>query len=115
MNAPSIETLVVAYREAAGRHGRAKTSQTANKAAEELAATYRKIREQGHDAMARLLPLLADQDPSVRCWAAAHALEFAPEQGEAVLAELSGGPPGPIRANATMTLREWRAGHLRFP
>ena len=41
-------------------------------------------------------------------------LEFAPEQSEPVLARLAESP-GLLGFGAQMTLREWRAGRLRFP
>jgi hypothetical protein len=113
MTADSVELLVARYQSAARRHGAATTSIAAKKAADEIATTYRKLRTLGSNATDRLLPLLHDADPSVRCWAAAHALEFAPEQGMPVLQELAAGP-GLVGLNATMTLSEWRAGRLRF-
>lgn len=115
MTASTVESLITHYHDAARRHGRAKSARAANKAAGELAAIYRELRQRGSDATGRLLVLLRDADPSVRCWVAAHALEFAPEQAVTTLEELAGGPLGPIRASASLTLREWRAGRLRFP
>lgn len=115
MTSVTIDSLVTGYQDAARRHGRAKTARAANKAAEELATVYRELRQRGSDALERLLPLLHDEDASVRCWAAAHALEFAPEQAAVVLEDLASGPTGAIRVSASMTLREWRAGRLRFP
>lgn len=115
MTSGTVDSLIARYHDAARRHGRAKTSRAANKAAEELAAIYRELRHLGSDATERLLSLARDEDPSVRCWAAAHALEFAPADAEVVLEELAAGPAGPIRANACMILREWRAGRMHFP
>lgn len=51
---------------------------------------------------------------SVRVWAAAHALEFAPERGEPVLSHVAA-EKGILSFNARMTLEVWRAGDLRFP
>lgn len=113
MSTASTEALVSEYRELAARHGRAKTSRVANAAAKKLATIYRELRERGERSS--LVPLLGDADPWVRCWAAAHALEFSPDEGVAVLEALAAGAPGALRANATMTLREWRAGRLTFP
>ena len=110
-----MDSLVARYREAAIRHRLANTSREANKAAAEIAGIYRELRQRGSTALERLLPLLQDQDASVRGWAAAHALQFAPQQAIAVLEELAAGPFGPLRASASMTLREWRAGRLQFP
>lgn len=113
MTSPSTDSMVAEYRDAAVRHGSAKTARAANAAAEKIAALYREFRQQGEQAA--LLPLLTDPRSSVRSWAAAHALEFAPEQAVPVLEALASGPPGAQRANASMTLREWRAGRLKFP
>ena len=79
-----------------------------------IAAVYRELRTRGRDAQFALLPLLTHCNASVRCWAAAHALEFAPVKGEAALNELSM-QGGLIGFSAEMTLEEWRNGALRFP
>ena len=115
MRSGDLDSLVARYKDAAKRHGLAKTSRAANKAAEEVASIHRELRQRGLAALERLLPLLQDQDVSVRGWAAAHALQFAPQQATAVLEELAAGPASPIRVDALMTLREWRAGRLQFP
>ena len=104
--------IVVEYEAAAASHGGAKNSKEANRAADRIAAAYRELR--ASESRDLLLPLLGHENPSVRAWAASHALEFAPERGAAVLEDLANGRPGPIRASATFTLREWRAGRLKF-
>lgn len=113
MSQATTDSLIAEYRYAAAQHGAAKTSRAANAAATRLATVYSELRIR--DARQSLLPLLEDTNPSVRCWAAAHALEFAPEKAEEVLKTMADGAPGPLRADAVMTLREWRAGRLRFP
>jgi hypothetical protein len=113
MSTASTESLVSEYRALASQHGSAKTSRAANVAAEKLATIYRELRERGEQSA--LAPLLRDGDPSVRCWSAAHALEFSADEGVAALESLAAGTPGPLRTSAAMTLREWRAGRLRFP
>jgi hypothetical protein len=115
MTSGDLAPLIARYRDAARRHGVAKTSRAANRAAVELAGIHRELRAHGSAALEQIMPLLQDQDASVRGWAAAHALQFAPQQAAAVLEELAAGPFGPIRASASMTLREWRAGRLQFP
>jgi hypothetical protein len=109
--------LVEAYREAARHHGEATEAgnhKAANKAAERIAAIYSELRRRGRDALAKLLPLLADPAVGVRVWSAAHALEFAPELGVAVLEQLSSAR-GLAGVSAETTLKEWRGGRLRFP
>ncbi|WP_428265655.1 HEAT repeat domain-containing protein [Haliangium sp.] len=113
MNEVDAQSLIEQYKEAAMRHGNAKSARAANAAAEKLATIYRALREQ--DMRAMLLPLLESPDPSVQSWAASHALEFEPDAALPVLERLAGGPPGAVRADASMTLEEWRAGRLAFP
>jgi len=114
MTSETLESLIEKYRDAARRHGSGKTVRTVNKAADEIATIHRELRERGSAALARLLPLLKDDDSSVRTWAAAHALTFAPTEAATVLKDLATAP-GLIGISAEMTLREWRAGRLRFP
>lgn len=61
-----------------------------------------------------LLPLLFSSDNGVRGWAAAHALEFEPRQGEAVLSDIAK-LKGLEGFDAEMTLKVWREGKLHFP
>ena len=83
-----------------------------NQAADTVAAVYRELRHRaGREA---ILPLLLSDNPSVRGWAGAHALEFAPEQGCAILQSLAK-ERGRIGFSAQMTLKVWREGKLRFP
>lgn len=107
--------LVDAYRIAATEHRDATLAgnyRRANKAHDRIAAIYAELR--GRDERAALLALLTDSDAHVRGWAAAHALEFAPEQGEPVLAVLAAGS-GVAALNASVTLDVWRKGELTFP
>lgn len=113
-----VETLVRTYREAAVAHGVATEAgnyRAANRHHAALAEVYRELRKRGDKARFELLPMLDDVNAHVRTWAAAHALEFAPEQGEAVLNRLASGGPSFVRLNAEMTLSEWRKGSLVFP
>src|SRR5687767_13368223 len=96
----SNEELLQAYEHAAAEHGRALLAanrQATNRAYDRVAAAYRELRSRA--ATHQLLPLLKSADPNVRAWAAAHALEFAPEQGEPVLRELTT-QTGPLRTSA---------------
>ena len=111
------EALIETYRSAASAHGRASASgdsRGANRAHDVLASAYRTLRARGPDSQAKLLQLIRDPDVGVRTWVAAHALEFSAETGEPVLIDLAA-QPGLVGFNAKMTLREWRAGRLRFP
>ena len=113
----SDEDLVARYRAGASEHGKSTESgdyKAGNKAADRVAAAYRTLRERGLSSQLKLLPLLRDPETGVRGWAGAHALEFAPDQGELVLTQLAS-QRGLIAFSAKMTLQEWRAGRLRFP
>jgi hypothetical protein len=117
----STSELVEAYASAAAFHGRAtevsdpRETRSANRAADLIAAIYREFRARGNEACEHLLPLLSHPEPGVRGWAGAHALEFAPKLGEPVLEELARLPRSPVGFSAEITIREWKAGRLRFP
>ncbi|QSQ27121.1 DUF2019 domain-containing protein [Pyxidicoccus parkwayensis] len=111
----SIEELVQEYEQAAVAYGQALSSanhRAANRAHDRIAGAYRELRSRA--AAAQLLPLLRSENENVRSIAAAHALEFAPEQGELVLQELAT-RPGRIRTRAEYALKAWREGTLKFP
>jgi hypothetical protein len=113
----ATEELVRLYQEAASAHGQAKRSRdfrAGNPAAETIAAIYREIRKRGLEHQRTLLPLLLHSDNGVRSWAAAHALEYEPRQGEAILLDISK-LEGLEGFSASMTLKVWREGKLRFP
>jgi hypothetical protein len=113
----TVKELLDMYVEAARGHGLATRhgdAVGANKQHDIIAAIYREIRKRGIDAQSALLALLDHDEPPVRMWAAAHALEFAPARGEAVLTDLLS-EEGLEAFNAEMTLEVWRAGELRFP
>jgi Domain of unknown function (DUF2019) len=113
----SIDDIVAEYVEAAAKHHEATdagTSRVTNRAHDRIASAYGELRRRGPDAQRSLLPLLDHENLGVRLWAAAHALEFAPAEGERTLLELE--PlPGFTGFNAGMTLQVWRKGELRFP
>ena len=77
-----------------------------------LRPRYRELRAAGIESA--LLVLLESKDEGVTAWAGAHALEFAPEQGEPVLAKLAESP-GLLGFGAQITLREWCAGSPYVP
>lgn len=115
---PQVSELVERYRENAAKHGASTQtgdSVAANAAYAAMVEVLRALRALGPEALRALLVLLEDPDIAVRGWAATHALEFAPESAEGVLEAIAGGPPGPFRLDAEITLREWRAGRLVFP
>jgi hypothetical protein len=117
IKASTTSSLIHAYRAAAAAHGVATDGgdyRKANRNHDLVAAIYRELRSRGDEARVELLVLLDDVDPHVRGWAAAHALEFAPDRGERVLRRLAGSG-GEVGLSAEMTLREWANGSLTFP
>ena len=68
-----------------------------------IAAVYRELRTR--ESESALSDRLNSEDPGVRVWAGAHALEFAPERGEPTLGELAE-LPGLLGFTAETTLRE---------
>ena len=72
-------------------------------------SVYRELRERGR-AREALAPLLASDDPDVRLWVGAHALEFDPPAGEAVLRGLARDDEADpaTRVSAETTLRLMR-------
>jgi hypothetical protein len=112
----SAEKLVSAYADAATRYGRALSSydfKEANRQADRISELYLALRRRGDEDRFALLPLLNHIEFGVRLWAAAHALEFAPELAEPVLDRLmrAKGLPSQI---AAATLRDWHSGELHF-
>lgn len=112
----TLDELLARYVQAAIEHAE-KDAPTCrvNRAAEVIAVVYAELRKRGPQAQNALLVLLDHPNAAVRAWAGAHALDFAPEQGEPVLVALSEQEEGLIGFNAEMTLDVWRAGELRFP
>ena len=109
--------LVEVYRDAAILHGEATETgdhKTANICADLISEVYADLRQRGASAQRALLPLLTDPASGVRLWSASHALEFVPEEGEAILKKFASGETL-LGSSAEMTLNEWRAGRLRFP
>ena len=112
----TVDALVTAYAQAAaeqGHYSEAGDRKRANRRTDTIAAIYRELRGRSDDAKEALRPLLYDANEHVRLWAAAHALDFSPSDGEPVLSELTN-LRGLAGLNAKMTLREWRQGTLRF-
>ena len=111
----SIEELVQEYEQAAVAYGQALAAadhRSANRAHDRIASAYRELRSRA--AASHLLPLLRSENENVRSCVAAHALEFAPEQGEPVLLGFAA-RPGRLRTPAEYALKAWREGTLKFP
>ena len=106
-----VSELLENYRQAA--LGTAATdSGAANRWAAQLLLCRNALRETA-EGRAGLLSLVRDVEPSVRCWAAAHCLQWAPEVAKPTLEALRDSE-GPFGFDAAMTLREYEKGRLSF-
>ncbi|MFY0565713.1 hypothetical protein ACN28E_17970 [Archangium lansingense] len=85
----------------------------ANRMFDLLVAIERELRARGIEAQRQLLKLLDDPDPGTRCWVAGSVLEFAPGEGERVLAEIARCVDGLVGFSAERTLQEWKAGTFK--
>ena len=112
-----LDELIQMYRENAAEHGRGTNVRNhilTNDAYFHLSEVFRELRRRNGEALMHLLPLLADDDVWVKLWTAAHALTFAPDKGEEVLAALAASEDV-AGFEAEMTLEMWRKGELEFP
>ncbi|MFY0523058.1 DUF2019 domain-containing protein [Archangium gephyra] len=112
----SIEQLIEMTRTASAERWRAINAgrpKDGNRMFDLLVAIRRELRTRGLEAQRRLMGLLDDPDPGTRCWAAVSVLEFAPEEGERVLAELAKLPDSLVGFSAEMTLEQWKAGTFK--
>jgi hypothetical protein len=73
-------------------------------------AIIKELRSRGPEAQRQLSKLLADPEPSTRCWTASAVLEFAPREAEQVLEELSRTQRNATGVSAHFTLKQWREG-----
>lgn len=113
-----LDSLLAEYADAAVTHRRASREgkhQMANPAYKRLSAVVRELRTRGHAGQDAFLRLLGFPRIEVRGWAAAHALEFAPERASAVLEEIASGPISLEEFSAKTVLQQWRAGTLHAP
>jgi len=86
--------------------------QEANKGAAEVHASYSVLRE-SEEGRQSMIALMQDPEASVRCWAAAHCLQWRPEAARRVLEALRDSH-GPFSFDAEMTLDELDKGRLSF-
>ncbi len=108
--------LIARFRYAAVLHGEFTETgdyQKGNAQYKKLSNAFEKLSMLGSVAQTRFLDLLEDEVLSVRVWAAAYALQFAPDQAEATLSEIAQ-LVGHQATDARYTLIEWRAGRLKM-
>jgi hypothetical protein len=111
MATESVNELLAVYRD--GAEGTSSSDpRLANKWQRKMHGCYKRLREtpQGR---AGITALMGDSSPHIRCWAAAHSLEWELERAKSTLDSLrdSGGP---CSIDAEMTLKEFSKGGLSF-
>jgi len=77
-----------------------------------LGRTVRDIDLLGADSRRALIPLLEDEDPSTRAFAAGYLLRSRPEQALAVLKDVEANGPSEVRITAGSILRDYKHGTL---
>ncbi|HIW74909.1 MAG TPA: DUF2019 domain-containing protein [Firmicutes bacterium] len=75
-------------------------------------AVYLKLKAEHR--LDELLELLDDKNLYVKLWAAGYLLEAHPARAEKALEELAAARGNMAGFNASMTLKEWRAGRLKL-
>jgi hypothetical protein len=98
-----------------GRGSEAADSKKVNAAYRRLAAVLTRLRACSDKGESILVDLVRYSNGWVRLWAATDLLPLRPELASTALEELAAGPPGKVRFDAKMVLREWRAGRLKVP
>ncbi len=112
----STERLVDEFRRLSAEHGHAleaSNARAANPKYDTLVTIRHELRSRGLEAQRQLLKLLADPEPSTRCWTATSVLEFAPSEAEQVLEELSRTQRNATGVTAHFTLKQWREGAFK--
>lgn len=110
-SANETSDLLAIYRE--GAEGTSKSMPAkANKSHDKMHASYKQLRE-SDAGKSGIMELMEDISPHVRCWAAAHSLEWQPERAKSVLTALCE-LRGPCSFDAEMVLREFDKGKLNF-
>jgi len=105
-----MKELIDRYLRAADTYGKATVEgnhKAANAAHETLSFIWEQLRALGPEAIRDLLPLLVDPHEWVRCWAAAHLLQFSPADAEPVLETLAAAK-GLAAMDARIILANWR-------
>ncbi len=106
--------LIQKYKKAAELHGEGTLEGNSNKtssAHDILIAVYSELKN--NDSVKDLRVLIKDPNSSVRTWSAMHLLPFFEDESINVLDEVSK-EKSLVGFSASMTLKEWRAGKLKF-
>jgi hypothetical protein len=98
-----------------GRCSDMASSKKVNAAYHRLAAVRRRMRAGSDQGESILVDLVNHSNRWVRLWAATDLLPLRAELASSALEELASGPPGELRLDAEMVLKEWQAGRLKVP
>jgi hypothetical protein len=112
-----LNSLVKLYEEAARLYGyytEVGDYRKVNRQYGKITEIFREISSRGFDAQKEMLSLLNTDNLTVRLCVACHALRFSPEIGEKELSDIAANTRGVQSLDAEMTLREWKAGRLKF-
>jgi hypothetical protein len=110
-HSPGLKDVLVEYRAAAAGTGTLDPRKN-NECARTIQKCYKKLRDTAA-GRAGIIGLMADEDPYVRCWAAAHSLQWVPKEARGVLEALREAA-GPGSLDAEWTLIEHDKGRLSF-
>ncbi len=106
-----IEDLLAAYR--SGAEGTSTPDpKVANRWQKQMHECYKRLQETS-EGRAAIATLMNDPSPHVKCWAAAHCLQWEPSIAKSTLQELQIAK-GPCSFTAEMTLQEFGKGRLTF-
>jgi len=108
----NINELVERYRQGAIGNDDISDPKKANKSHAQLHECYKILRE-SNEGRQVIINLMSDPEPSVRCWAAAHSLQWKLDVARGVLEALRDSR-GPCSFDAEMTLQEYDKGRLTF-
>ena len=111
MDSTNIQEILKRYRNAAEATS-GQDPRKANKWQHKMHSCYKLLRSMEEGRMG-IVSLLSNSNPHVRCWSAAHPLEWAPDAALATLEDLRD-RGGPCSLDAKYTLREHAKGRLSF-
>ena len=111
----TVDELIAAFRSAANAKADfAEAPRRDYQLHARMTSALHQLRQHGAAGESAFRALLNDGSPHVRGWVAAELLSRGDPDARAVLADLSR-DPGLVGFNASMTLREFDAGHLSSP
>lgn len=110
-----IEKLIQEYRDFAIKHTEYSEKgdyKTVNKSYSKIMKVLKKLITLKEDD--KLLQLLNDDNPGVRCWAATNCLEIKESEALKTLEALEKGHYPEASFNAKYVIQEWKKGNLKF-